>query len=186
MYNNSQGHDLRLGMRGEFTPYLTGELTGGYAMVYFDQSNPTTSGWYGWGDSTDYESVVFSGALTNRLSRLTTQKLSFSYEPVVGYNVGNYYATYIGKYNIAHQVNDRLNLGGLIQYIYSEESGGAPRFREDHSEVWQIGGNIAYAVGKNIDLIADYTYTEKDSEARGATAKEYIQHEASVGARYTF
>ncbi len=186
MYNSSQGHDLRLGMRGELTPYLAGEVAAGYAMVYFEDTNPFTPGFTGWGDSSDYEGVVFSGSLTNRLSRLTTQKFSFSYEPEVGYNVGNYYSTFIGMYNIDHQLNDKINLHGLAQYIYSKESGGVPRFKEDYSEVLQFGGGIAYAVGKNIDLIADYTYTEKDSEARAATAKDYIQHEASVGARYTF
>ena len=181
--NDSKGYDVKGGLRGELTPYLVGEIAVGYAYVDYDNTNPPGSPTYGGGDSSDYSGLVYSGSVTNRLSKLTTQTLSFSLAPEPGYNVGNYYTTYTAGYDITHQLNDKLTIGGLFEYIRSQESGGAPRFKED-SDIWVLGSSFNYKLAKNLSLSAEYKYTEKESEVK--RGKDYKQHAASVGLRYAF
>jgi len=172
--NGSDDNDIKVGARGDLTPYLAGEVGVGYSDVSFDD---TVTG----GDDSDFSGVVYSGSLSNRISQLTTQQLSFSLSPEQGYNVGNYYTCYDTKYTITHQLNSKINIDFLTEYLTNLESGTS--YDKENSKIWIYGAGFSYALAKNLNLGLDYKYSDKDSKRAG---KSYVVHETSLGLNYTF
>lgn len=174
--SDSDGNDLRLGLRGQLTPYVVGEFGIGYSWINFEHKSTSA-------DESDYNGIVYSAALTNRFSELTTNKLSFSYTPEQGYDSGNYFKTYLVGYNISHKLNSKINLEGLAEYVHSQESGEG-RYRQKNANVWKWGAGLDYAFGKNINFGIDYNFITKDSSK--IHGGDYDQHSTTVKVTYNF
>jgi opacity protein-like surface antigen len=174
LMNDSNGYDLRGGLRGQISPYLDGEIGVGYAIMDFDaKKNSNTS---------DYNNMVLSASVTNRISELTTQQASFSISPEQGYDPDtNYYKQYLAAYTITHRLNRMMNLNGLFEYLNIMESGGT-HFKEK-ADIFRYGGGLSCAIAKNLSLVADYAYSHKKSNRHG---KGYSQHIVTTGVRYDF
>ncbi len=172
--DNSDAHAIAVGLRGELSRYLVGEIYGGYSIMNFDQK-------FVGSDTSGYSGAIFGGSLANRLFKNTSQKIVFSYEPEVGYNVGNYYKSYTVSYMATHKLNRFMNLNGLFEYENSRESGGS-EFKEK-IDSFRAGAGVDYLIAKNTSLRADYRYWEKDSSRHG---KSYKQHTVTAGLNYTF
>jgi hypothetical protein len=172
--SSSYGNDVKVGLRGELTRYLAGEIGVGYDWLTFD-SNPTS------GDTSDYSGITYSGSLSNRLSKLTTQTLSLSLNPEQGYNVGNYYTYYITGYKINHTLNNRIDVNASVTYTDTHESGGD--YFKEKAHIWQYGGGFNYKIAKQASLSLDYSYGDKVSNKHG---KGYKQQSVSTRINYTF
>ncbi|MFH1664975.1 MAG: outer membrane beta-barrel protein [Candidatus Omnitrophota bacterium] len=173
--NDSFGNSIIGGVRGDITPYLVGEVGAGYSWYDFKKTDTAP-------DESDYSNMIYSGSLTNRLSRLTTQKVTFSLSPQQGYTQGHdYYKSYVTKYTITHELNDRINLNGIAAYINNAEGGAAET--KEKSEIYQIGGGIKYFIAKYATLGISYDFAYKDSNLHG---KDYRQHEAVVQLIHNF
>lgn len=172
--NDSHGNNLSAGLRGELTRYLTGEITVGYAWLDFRQTGTT-------GDNSNYHGLVYSGTLTNRLSKLTTQQLTLSLSPEDGYNVGNYYKSYATKYLVNHTLNAKIDVNASAGYIYNKESGS--EWGREKAHIWEFGGGFNYHLTKRSDFKVAYDFAEKSSNRHG---KNYKQHSVSAGVNYTF
>ncbi|NQT22154.1 MAG: outer membrane beta-barrel protein [Candidatus Omnitrophica bacterium] len=175
--NNSNQGTLSGGVRGELTPYLVGELGAGYGYTGFDKKEQAT-------DTSDYSGVVTQCSLTNRVFKHTTQKAYFEIAPEQGYNVGNFYRTILARYNLTHQLNRKVFLGGLFEYLNSRESNGGEAWHyREVSNIWKAGANVSWAILKDLNFVAGYTYTQKASSRHG---KSYRQQAVTMGARYQF
>ncbi|MEI8349005.1 MAG: outer membrane beta-barrel protein [Candidatus Omnitrophota bacterium] len=172
--NNSHGNDVKVGLRGNLTPYLTGEVGIGYDWTDFSQSGTT-------GDQSNYHGLVYSGGLTNRLSKHTTQKISFSLEPEQGYSDANYYKCWTTEYMLSHTLNTKVDVNASVGYILSNESGHA--YDMEKSNIWQFGTGFNYHLAKNSDLVVGYNFSDKSSNRPG---KNYKQHALSTSVNYRF
>jgi hypothetical protein len=172
--NNSHSNEVQAGLRGDLTRYLTGEISAGYAWVDFTQTGNIQ-------DDSEYHGVVYGGSLTNRLSKLTTQKLTFSLTPEQGYGVGNYYKSYTTQYTIDHTLNAKVDVNASAAYTYDKESGTS--YAKEKAQIWQYAGGLKYHLAKNSDISLAYVYADKSSNRHG---KDYKQQGVTTSIDYKF
>jgi uncharacterized protein (PEP-CTERM system associated) len=165
---------VQAGLRGDLTRYLTGEISAGYAWVDFTQTGNIQ-------DDSEYHGVVYGGSLTNRLSKLTTQKLTFSLTPEQGYGVGNYYKSYTTQYTIDHTLNAKVDVNASAAYTYDKESGTS--YAKEKAQIWQYAGGLKYHLAKNSDISLAYVYADKSSNRHG---KDYKQQGVTTSIDYKF
>ncbi len=172
-YNDSKSDKGEVGIKGWLTPRLGTNISVGYQTLLFDESGEIE-------DTSDYKGVVYKLSLTHRLSPLTRQSLSFSYNPEQGYATGNYYRQYNTSYTIAHKVTPRLLFNGSYSYIHTDESG------DDHDESAdrsRISLGLGYSLTENTNLGITYTYLDRESDLHG---KDYTQNLTTISLSYSF
>lgn len=163
------------GIRGDITSYLVGEAQIGYSTFNFKRTATAP-------DVEDFSGLVYSGSITNRISKNTTQMLKFAYKPEAGYNPGHaYFKSNSIEYDITHRLNKVINLNGYGMYIYNKEGGG-PGQRETQ-KIWKAGTGLNWYINKLISLGLSYDFSYRDTNL---SDNDYLEHEAIVQVMHNF
>ncbi|MCH8475178.1 MAG: outer membrane beta-barrel protein [Opitutales bacterium] len=160
---DTDDHFFNIGVRGEFTPALSGRIFAGYQYRDFD--NISSIDGFSFGTDLDY---VFTPLVSGTL------RLERDYR--INSGGGTVEATG-GNLRLNYMVDPKVTLNGGISYYYHDYRRGSDSGRRDDYLVLNLGG--VYNLNEYSSISANYRLRDNDSNR---AASEFTNNTISVSA----